>query len=98
MIYSGPDSFSKSQALSLITTELGFPHPSPKYLRWYFTCYDGAHYVPKVDFAAIRKEIEAKKLVEKLGNVVRLPFTSTLRSSVIAEIRHVVEKHQLKRV
>lgn len=86
---------TRNQALSIIKNELGFPRPSPKYLRWYFECNDGVHYVPKVDFTAIRKEVDKNGLVKKLGGVIHLPEFDQRRSAVIAEIRQVINDHLL---
>jgi hypothetical protein len=84
--------FTKTGALRLIETKLGFPKPSPQYLCWYFRKEEG-EYVPIVNFDALAEEVKQRELVKAMGEVVELSDTESAKKQVLSEIKMVIDKH-----
>jgi len=89
------DTFTKTGALKIVETELGFPNPSKKGLTLYFDINDDGMYEPRVNFITLKKALDKKELVAKMGSVVELSKTHQRRQAVELEIRNVVKKHEL---
>lgn len=86
--------FTEEEALDLVEKRIGFPHPSVQYLSEYFYC-DNDRYIPRVNFAHLKKTIQEKKLVEKLGGVIELPRTDQRRQAVMMDVCNAIKKHRI---
>ena len=93
---------SRSQALSKISKEVGFPNPSPESLTLYFDAVpddraidsDKCRYLPKVDIATVAVELNRRGLIQELKDIIKhsgrdVPeFRETME-----DIRAVVESY-----
>lgn len=89
------DVCTRSQALRNVEN-LGFLRPAPNKLKWYFDIRADGKYLPRVDFVALKKELNSKDLVTKMGEVAHLPVGHADRQKVEDEIYDVIRNHDLK--
>ncbi len=89
------EALTEKEALKFITSKLGFPKPSPRYLCWYFHLEDDGLYTPRVDFDSLATEIEQEDFVERLANVIGFSQHHPEKETVFMQIRAVIKKHEL---
>ncbi len=93
---------TRSQALSKIKREVGFPSPSPSSLSLYFDLVRGdslddsetIYYKIVADLTAIGYELREKNLIRKWFTVKDRNDSDAEKNEVFSAIKEVVSKHQ----
>lgn len=94
---------TRSQALSKITREVGFPNPSPEALSWYFHLEAGkfldddekVYYKPAVDFEAVGQVFRFLNLIDKWATVKDRDDSDVEKEGTLTVIKAVIKKYRL---